>query len=80
MLTKFLGRDYTLLFVHWARMLYYFTVIRVLYDFRSHTAHAGPTLADADSEISTILSGSITPAPTIIFHFLSLCEVILELV
>ena len=33
------------MFVHWARMLYYFTVIRVLYDFQSHTAHAGSTLA-----------------------------------
>lgn len=57
MLTKFLGRyidiywyirayiDIYWLFVYWARMLYYFTVIRVLYDFRSHTAHTGPSLA-----------------------------------
>ena len=35
------------MFVHWARMLYYFTVIRVLYDFQNHTAHTGSTLAHA---------------------------------
>ena len=28
-------------------MLYYFTVIRVLYDFQNHTAHTGSTLAHA---------------------------------